>query len=199
MVISKKGNFNQSTSSPKEKPQEGEWRSQEIWLCRFRQITLLCMPVPFSFYLTRLCPSTVSLSRQRHFSCPAFSSKKKLGEERSGNRGCKALYRATNRFTSPHLNIPSHQQIKPSGKRFLFFFPYFGPTEKDNLLFCEPKHSTLLREPRAQPCWCSAPVSTTPLLLSVCFDKIQETTQECNVNNKKQKTKPCQDGRAESC
>lgn len=84
MVISKKCNFNQSSSSPKEKPQEGEWRSQEIWLRRYRQITLLCVPVPFSFYLTRLCPSSMTLSRQCHFSCPAFSSKKRLGEERTG-------------------------------------------------------------------------------------------------------------------
>lgn len=91
MVISKKGNFNQSTSPPKEKPQEGEWRSQEIWLCRFRQIALLCMPVPFYFYLTRLCPRPVSSSRQRHFSCPVFSSKKGLGEERTGTKSASNL------------------------------------------------------------------------------------------------------------
>lgn len=105
MVISKKGNFNQSTSSPKEKPQEGEWRSQEIWLCRFRQITLLCVPVPFSFYLTRLCPSPVSLSRQRHSSsCPVFSFKRAArGKDRQSKApSLRALNRATNRIQIPH-------------------------------------------------------------------------------------------------
>lgn len=104
MVISKKGNFNQSTSSPKEKPQEGEWRSQEIWLCRFRQITLLCVPVPFSFYLTRLCPSPVSLSRQRHSSsCPVFSFKRAAGgkDRQSKVPSPWALHRATNRIQMP--------------------------------------------------------------------------------------------------
>lgn len=163
MVISKKGNFNQSTSSPKEKPQEGEWRSQEIWLCRFRQITLLCMPVPFSFYLTRLCPSTVSLSRQRHFSCPAFSSKKTLGEERAGTEAAK-LFTEPQTDWDPHVStslVTSKWPENPLAKCSFFFFfpfPYVGPTENDNLLFCEPKHSTL-------PHWCSACVSTTLLLL----------------------------------
>jgi len=62
-----------------------------MWLCRFRQITLLCMPVPFSFYLTRLCPSPVSSSRQCYSSCPVFSSKKRLGEERTGTESANSL------------------------------------------------------------------------------------------------------------
>lgn len=122
MVISKKGNFNQSTSSPKGKPQEGEWRSQEIWLCRFRQITLLCVPAPFSFYLTRLCPSPVSLSRQRHSSsCPVFSLKRAAGgkDRQSKAPSLRALHRATNR-----TEIPRNEWVvrNPSGKTYLFSF-----------------------------------------------------------------------------
>lgn len=45
---------------------------------------------------------------------------------------------------------------------------------------------------KAQPCWCTVRVSTTTLLLSVCFDKIQEIAHKCNVK------KPRYDRKAES-
>lgn len=156
MVISKKGNFNQSTSSPKGKPQEGEWRSQEIWLCRFRQITLLCVPAPFSFYLTRLCPSPVSLSRQRHSSsCPVFSLKRAAGgkDKQSKAPSLRALHRATNR-----TEIPRNEWAvrNPSGKTYLFPSLPWSSRERQRAILL------------------AAPWSTTSLLLSVCSGKIQE-------------------------
>lgn len=47
-----------------------------------------------------------------------------------------------------------------------------------------PNTAPCLGEPGAQPRWCSAHVSTTPLLLSVHLDKIQEMPQKCNIKSK---------------
>lgn len=183
MVISKKGNFNQSTSSPKEKPQEGEWRSQEIWLCRFRQITLLCMPVPFSFYLTRLCPSPVSSSRQRHFSCPAFSSKKRLGEERTGTESASSLQ--SHKQNSDHQVLRSLVISKwpgnPLAKRTFFLSLCWSNRERQLAVLLAQAAASCLVKLKARPCWCTVLVSTTTLLLSVCFDKIREIAHKCNV------------------
>lgn len=64
---------------------------------------------------------------------------------------------------------------KPSGKMFLFF----------SFLMLVQQGTTSCYSVSPNTASCSARVSTTPLLLSVRFDKIQETPQKCNVKSKK--------------
>lgn len=170
-------------------------------MCRFRQITLLCMPVPFSFYLTRLCPSTVSSSRQRHFSRPAFSSKKKLGEERTGTEAAK-LFAEPQTDSDPHAStslVTSKWPENPLAKCSFFSFLVLVQQRATTCCSVSPDTAPCSGEPRAQPRWCSVRVSTTPLLLSACCDKIRATAQKRNVKKITKNPKPCYDGRADSC
>lgn len=144
------------------------------------------MPVPFSFYLTRLCPSTVSSSRQRHFSHPAFSSKKKLGEERTGTEAAK-LFTEPQTDSDPHAStslVTSKWPENPLAKCSFFSFLVLVQQRATTCCSVSPDTAPCSGEPRAQPRWCSVRVSTTPLLLSACCDKIRATAQKRNVKKK---------------